>query len=385
MASETLRLQSKLPDLPTTIFTVMSRMANEYNAINLSQGFPNFDMSQELISLVNKAMVEGYNQYAPMPGHLGLRQVISQKYQSLYNVTYNPESEITITAGATQAIFTALTATIHKGDEVILFKPAYDCYEPTIELLGAKPIAIQLNPQSFEIDWEEVEARITPRTRMIIINTPHNPTGTVIDHDSMKTLENLLEGTDILLLSDEVYEHIIFDALQHQTAALFPGLFERTFITGSFGKTFHNTGWKTGYCLAPKNLMEEFKKVHQFNVFSVNHPVQVGLASYLKNPETYLSLGAFYQQKRDLFLDLIKDSRFSFEPSKGTYFQILGYDGISDESDFDFATRMTQELKLASIPVSAFNIPDYDTKALRFCFAKTEDSLRKAAAILNAI
>jgi methionine aminotransferase len=342
-------------------------------------------MSAELIELVNKAMQEGYNQYAPMPGVMALREMISKKYQELYGVYYNPESDITITAGATQAIFTALSATVHKGDEVILFKPAYDCYEPTIELLGGKPIAIQLEPQTFQIDWNLVEDRITDKTRMIIINTPHNPTGTVLSKNDMEALEQLLADTNILLLSDEVYEHIIFDSIQHQTAALFPGLYERSFITGSFGKTFHNTGWKSGYCIAPSYLTEEFRKVHQFNVFSVNHPVQIGLATYLQNSQNYMDLGPFYQKKRDLFLELIKDSRFRFSPSSGTYFQILSFDRISDESDMEFATRMTQDLKLASIPVSAFNIPGYDTKALRFCFAKTDDSLAKAAAILNAI
>jgi methionine aminotransferase len=378
-------LPSKLPEVGTSIFAVMSAMANEHGAINLSQGFPDFGMSPELIDLVTEAMKAGHNQYAPMPGIPALRQVISKKYELLYGVSYDPETEITVTAGATQAIFTALAATLHKGDEVILFKPAYDCYEPTIELFGAIPRPLQLDPQTFEIDWEVVSGMINERTRMIIINTPHNPTGTVLDKSSMEQLERLLKDTDILLLSDEVYEHIIFDGLQHQTAALFPNLKERAFITGSFGKTFHNTGWKSGYCIAPQLLMTEFKKVHQFNVFSVNHPVQVALATYLQNPENYLELGSFYQRKRDLFLDLIKDSRFTFTPSSGTYFQILGFDGVSEESDFDFAGRMTRELKLASIPVSSFNIKDYDTRVLRFCFAKTDESLQRAAAVLNPI
>ncbi len=376
---------SKLHEVPTSIFAVMSAVANEYKAINLSQGFPNFNSDPKLIALVNKAMLNGHNQYAPMPGIFSLRDAIAKKMDNLYNVSYNPETEITITAGATQAIFTALAATIKKDDEVIIFKPAYDCYEPTIELFGGKTIAVQLDPEVFTVNWEEVKALITDKTKMIIINTPHNPSGNVLSREDMLQLEALLQDTNILLLSDEVYEHIIFDGIQHQTAALFPGLAERAFITASFGKIFHNTGWKTGYCIAPAEMMKEFRKVHQFNVFSVNHPIQVALAEYIKTPENYLGLSLFYQRKRDLFLSYMKTSRFEFEPSKGTYFQLMSFKNITDESDYNFAVRLIKEKKVASIPISVFNEPNYDTKVLRFCFAKTDESLKKAAEILCAI
>ncbi|MBL4724862.1 MAG: methionine aminotransferase [Lutibacter sp.] len=379
------KIQSKLPEVPTSIFAVMSGLAHKENALNLSQGFPNFESDSKLIELVNKAMVNGGNQYAPMPGILSLRQVIADKMKRLYDVSYKPETEITITAGATQAIFTAIAATVKKGDEVIIFKPAYDCYEPTIELFGGKTRAVQLDPEEFSINWEEVKGLITDKTRMIIINSPHNPSGRVLSKNDMLQLENLLRDTNILLLSDEVYEHIIFDGEKHQSAALFPALAERAFITASFGKTFHNTGWKVGYCIAPEFLMEEFKKVHQFNVFSVHHPTQIALAEYMKSPSNYLELGSFYQQKRDLFLSLIKDSRFEFKPSKGTYFQLLNFKNITTEYDYDFAVRLTKEMKIAGIPISVFNEQNLDTKVLRFCFAKTDDTIREAAKILNKI
>ena len=377
--------QSKLPEIPTSIFAIMSGLATQHNALNLSQGFPDFESDAKLIKLVNSAMMNGKNQYAPMPGIISLREQIAQKTESLYKVSYNPESEITITAGATQAIFTVIAATVSKGDEVIIFKPAYDCYEPTIELFGGKTVAIQLDPEDFKINWEEVKGLITDKTKMIIINTPHNPSGRILSKKDMLQLETLLRNTNILLLSDEVYEHIIFDGEQHQSAALFPALAERSFIIASFGKTFHNTGWKMGYCIAPAQLTKEFRKVHQFNVFSANHPIQVALAEYLKTPSNYLELGNFYQQKRDLFLDLIKDSRFEFSPSKGTYFQLLNFKNITQESDYDFAVRLTKEQKIASIPISVFNNENYDTKVLRFCFAKTEETLKRAAEILNKI
>jgi len=376
---------SKLPEVPTSIFAIMSGLAAKENALNLSQGFPNFKSDSKLIELVNKAMVNGNNQYAPMPGVFSLRKVIAKKMETLYGISYNPETEITITAGATQAIFTIIAATIKKEDEVIIFKPAYDCYEPTIELFGGKTIAVQLNPEDFAINWQEVKKLITDKTRMIIINTPHNPSGRVLLKKDMLQLEALLKNTNILLLSDEVYEHIIFDGEKHQSAALYPALAERAFITASFGKTFHNTGWKMGYCIAPAQLMEEFRKVHQFNVFSVNHPTQVALAEYLKTPSNYLGLSDFYQEKRDLFLSLLKDSRFQFKPSKGTYFQLLNFENITDESDYDFAVRLTKEQKIAGIPISVFNENKYDTKVLRFCFAKTDDTLKKAAEILCKI
>ena len=378
-------LQSKLPKVETSIFAVMSKLCMEHNAINLSQGYPDFESDPELISLVNEAMKSGKNQYAPMPGVYGLRAQIAHKMDLLYNVKYNPDSEITVTAGATQAIFTALAATVHKGDEVILFKPAYDCYEPAIKLFGGKPKSIQLDPETFKVDWNEVKALISPKTKMVIINTPHNPSGTVLSKEDMLQLEKLLVNTNILLLSDEVYEHIIFDGEEHQSAALFPGLAERAFITASFGKTFHNTGWKMGYCLAPTELMKEFQKVHQYNVFSVNNPIQVALEKYLKTPDNYLKLGNFYQEKRDLFLDLMKDSRFEFKPSTGTYFQLMSYKNISSEKDIDFSKRLIKELGVGSIPISVFNENKLDTNVLRFCFAKTDETLKKAADILCKI
>lgn len=385
MPSFKYQFQSKLPSVPTSIFSAMGKLATEQNALNLSQGFPDFESDSKLIEMVNVAMKNGKNQYAPMPGIFSLRKAITEKMERLYGVSYNPETEVTITAGATQAIFTIIAAMIKKDDEVIIFKPAYDCYEPTIELFGGKTISVQLNPEKFSINWNEVKQLISDKTRMIIINTPHNPSGRVLSKEDMLQLESLLKDTNIFLLSDEVYEHIIFDGEKHQTAALFPALAERTFITASFGKTFHNTGWKVGYCIAPSELTKEFRKVHQFNVFSVNHPTQVALAEYMKNPQNYLSLSNFYQEKRELFLSLIKDSRFEFTPSKGTYFQLLNFKNITDESDVDFAVRLTKEQKIAAIPISVFNENRYDSKVLRFCFAKTDETLKKAAEILNQI
>lgn len=378
-------LQSKLPEVKTSIFTVMSHMCHQENALNLSQGFPDFPSDHALMDLVYKAMKDGKNQYAPMQGVLKLRKAISDKTERLYGVSYDPNTEITITAGATQAIFTALSAVVEVGDEVIIFKPAYDCYEPTIELLGATPVSIQLNPEKFEIDFDLLESKISDKTKLIIINTPHNPSGKLISKKDMTQLEALLKETSILLLSDEVYEHIVFDEKEHQSAIRFPGLKERAFITASFGKTFHNTGWKLGYCMAPKWLMKEFQKVHQFNVFSVHHPSQVALATYLQDENNYLELGAFYQKKRDIFLNLIKDSKFEFEPSEGTYFQMLNYKKISTESDVILAERLVKEYKIGSIPISAFNEKGFETHVLRFCFAKSDETLEKAAEILCKI
>jgi methionine aminotransferase len=364
----------------------MSKMATDYNALNLSQGFPNFESDPILIDLVCKAMKNGYNQYAPMPGDLTLREVISQKTQSLHQVVYDPATEITITAGATtQAIFTAIAAIIEKEDEVIIFTPAYDCYDPTIELFGGKTIPIQLRAPSYEVDWNEVEEKITSKTKLIIINTPHNPSGVMFSEDDMLQLQNLAEKYNLFVLSDEVYEHIVFDGNTHYSAARFPELASRSFITASFGKTFHNTGWKLGYCLAPKALMVEFRKVHQYTVFSVNSPMQKAIAEYLQTSEHYLGLSVFYQQKRDLFLDLISVSRFNVIPSEGTYFQMLDFSDITQESDVTFADRLTKENKLAVIPTSVFNANREDFKQVRVCFAKTDETLQKAAAILNAI
>ncbi len=376
---------SKLPTVGTTIFTVMGALAKKHNAINLSQGFPDFKMDQQLIDLVSKAMHTGYNQYAPMQGSFELRQAIAKKFDLLYNSTYHPETEITITAGATQAIFSIISAFIKPNDEVIVFRPAYDCYDPAIELNGGKTVSIGLESPSFKVDWNAVKSQINNRTKMIIINTPQNPIGTIFSESDMLQLQGITKGTDIIILSDEVYEHIVFDGEKHQSACLFPELKSRSFVVASFGKTFHNTGWRTGYCCAPKELMDEFRKVHQFNVFCVNHPTQKALSQYLENENHYLELSGFYQEKRDLFLSLIKDSRFKFTPSKGTYFQLLDYSKITKENDVDFAKRLTVENKLASIPISVFYNTKIESKILRFCFAKKDDTLKRAADILNRI
>lgn len=376
---------SKLPHVGTTIFSVMSALANKHGAINLSQGFPNFKSDQKLIDLVSKAMNSGFNQYAPMPGNLELRQAIAKKIENLHKTSYHPESEITITAGATQAIFTIISAFIKQNDEVVIFKPAYDCYEPTVELFGGIVKSIQLRAPNYQVDWDLVKKVISNKTKLIIINTPHNPSGTILTDLDMHRLQELTQNTDILVLSDEVYEHILFDGLLHESASKYPDLKSRSFVVASFGKTFHNTGWKMGYCCAPKDLMDEFRKVHQFNVFAVNHPMQKGLADYLEEPKHYLELSDFYQEKRDLFLNLIEGSRFKFKPSKGTYFQVLDYSEITKEYDLDFAKRLTIEKGLASIPLSVFNDDNKDDKVLRFCFAKTNDTLEQAAAILNSI
>jgi methionine aminotransferase len=363
----------------------MSQLAAQENAINLSQGFPNFPSDPVLIEMVQQAMRENYNQYAPMAGASILREAIAEKMEYMYQRNYNPETEIVVTAGATQAIFTIVSAFVRPNDEVIIFTPAYDCYAPAVEAHGGTVIPIQLQGKDFSVDWDEVRSKISSKTKLMIINTPHNPSGTVLSKEDMLELTSILENTNIILLSDEVYEHIIFDDAQHQSVALFPKLAERAFITASFGKTFHNTGWKMGYCVAPKALMDEYKKVHQFNVFSVNHPMQIGIGKYLKNPDNYLQLPAFFQEKRDFFLNEIKDSRFTWTPSQGTYFQVLSYEDITDEADTAFAKRLTREHKIASIPLSVFNTNKEDHKLLRFCFAKTEETLAAAAKIINQI
>jgi methionine aminotransferase len=378
-------IQSKLPEVGTTIFTVMSKLAAEHNAINLSQGFPDFNCNEELTGLVAKHMKAGHNQYAPMPGLISLREMLAKKTKDLYHAEYDPETEITITAGATQAIYTAITAMIHEDDEVIIFEPAYDCYQPAIELNGGKTIFLQLKAPEYCIDWEEVKKVISHRTKMIIINTPHNPTGSIMSADDMRKLEKLTKDTDIVIISDEVYEHIIFDGNAHQSVARFPKLAERSFIISSFGKTYHTTGWKMGYCVAPHNLMMEFRKVHQFLVFSCNTPVQHALAEFLQQQSYYLELGKFYQEKRDYFVKQIRNSRFSFTPARGTYFQLLNFENISKEKDTEYAIRLTKEFGLASIPISVFYHEKVDNKMLRFCFAKKEETLDKAAAIINKI
>ncbi|MBT8257828.1 MAG: methionine aminotransferase [Bacteroidia bacterium] len=375
-------LHSKLPDLETTIFAVMGNLAREHNAINLSQGYPNFPSDPMLMELVSKAMKGGFNQYAHMLGIPALRKAISNKFELLYESSYNPDNEIVVTAGATQAIYTAITAVIQPDDEVIVFRPAYDSYVPSIELNGGRAISVELKPPYYNINWEEVRSKVGEKTRMIMINSPHNPSGTVLSENDLLELQAITAGTNVLILSDEVYEHIIFDGEAHQSVCRFPDLKSRSFITASFGKTFHNTGWKIGYCCGPKDLMDEFIKVHQFNVFSVNHPMQVGIAEYIENADRYLELGEFYQRKRDLFLTLMKDSRFEMIPSKGTYFQAANYSNISAEADMDFARRITIEQGVASIPISAFNLNKRDDKMVRFCFAKTDDTLKQAAKIL---
>ena len=379
------RLDSKLPDAGISIFAVMSKLAHDHGAINLSQGYPDFPTSPRLIELVHEAMRSGFNQYAPMPGVYSLREVIAEKLGRLYQAHYDPEGEITVTAGATQAIFTAIAATIRENDEVILFAPAYDSYGPSIEANGGVPVEIEMELPDFSIDWQKVRNAISDKTRMIIINTPHNPTGSILSHEDMKHLETLTTNTDILVLSDEVYEHMIYDGERHNSVARYPELADRSFLVASFGKTFHNTGWKMGYCAAPRELMTEFRKIHQFNVFSVNHPVQKALATYLKDPANYDYLPGFFEAKRDLFLQALEGSRFTVTPSKGTYFQLLGYRDITEEGDMDLASRMTREHKVASIPVSAFYQNKTDNKLLRFCFAKSEETLLRGAEVLRGL
>ena len=376
---------SKLPHVETTIFTIMSALAKAHGAINLSQGFPDFESDQRLTDLVCKAMNSGYNHYAPMYGNLELRLAIANKIERLYNTSYHPEYEITVTAGATQAIFTIINTFVKPKDEVIIFKPAYDSYEPAVKLNKGISVAIQLEAPHYNVDWNLVRQKVNSNTKMIIVNSPHNPSGTVLSKEDMLQLQDITKNTDIIVLSDEVYEHMIYDGEQHQSACLFPDLKVRSFVVASFCKTFHNTGWRVGYCCAPKELMDLFMQVHQFNVFCVHHPTQKGIADYMQEPQHYLELSSFYQKKRDLFLDLIKGSRFKFHPSKGTYFQVLDYSAITDERDVDFAKRLTVESGIASIPLSVFNTNNLDHNVLRFCFAKKDDTLKRAADILNTI
>lgn len=380
-----MQIQSKLPNVGTTIFTVMSALSREHNAINLSQGFPDFECSPLLPELVNKYMKSGFNQYAPMQGALPLRERIVEIMNTCYRSGYHPDSEITITAGATQGIYTSIAAFINKGDEVIVFEPAYDCYVPAIELHGGIPVYCTLKFPGFTIDWNEVQTKINSKTRMIIINTPHNPCGSVLGESDLKQLEQLVSGKNIIVLSDEVYEHMAFDGLPHQSVSRFENLKKQSIIISSFGKTVHATGWKIGYVAAPEKLMAEFRKVHQFLVFAVNHPLQMALSEFLADKNTYMELKNFYQKKRDFFLNLIKDSRFEMLSCQGTYFQLLSYKKISDEPDTEMAIRLTKEFKLASVPLSVFYKHKTDHKLLRFCFAKKEETLQKAAEIINSI
>lgn len=363
----------------------MNQLALKHKAINLAQGFPDFPADPRLISYVSEAMTQGYNQYAPMPGIYSLREAISEKIEALYHAVYDPDSAITITVGATQALYTAITAFVSPGDEVILFKPAYDCYEPAVKINGGIPVSLQMKGKSYAIDWDEFEHALSPKTRMVVINSPHNPSGTILSREDMGRLQECLRNTDVLVLSDEAYEHLIYDGLPHESVAKFPDLHARSLLCASFGKTFHTTGWKMGYCAAPPELMKEFRKIHEFAVFAVNHPMQRALAAYLKMPETYQSLPAFFQEKRDFFLSAVKGSRFTFSPCQGTYFQLLEYGNITGESDVEFAKRMTREFGLAAIPVSVFSEARHDHRQLRFCFAKKRETLEKAGAILQRI
>ncbi len=371
-------LASKLPQVGTTIFTVMSALAAEHNAVNLGQGFPDFACDPALVDAVTAAMQAGHNQYPPMTGVPALREAVSAKIEALHGRRYDPASEITITAGATQAIITTILAIVHPGDEVIVLDPCYDSYVPNIELAGGRAVRVPLTPGTFRPDFGKISAAITPRTRAILINSPHNPSATVWSAEDMLALQDLLAPTDILLISDEVYEHMVFDGGQHQSAARFAGLAARAFIVSSFGKTFHVTGWKVGTVAAPAALTAEFRKVHQFNVFTVNTPVQYGLASYLKDPAPYLQLPAFYQAKRDLFREGLAGSRLKLLPSTGSYFQCVDISAVSDLNESDFCQWLTSEIGVAAIPLSAFYGDGFDQRVVRFCFAKKDDTLRAA-------
>lgn len=378
-------IRSKLPAVGTTIFTVMSALAREYDAINLSQGFPDFNPDALLQNAVDKAIRSNNNQYAPMAGLILLRERIAAKVDALYKAPVDPDSEITITAGGTQALFTAIAALVSENDEVILFSPAYDSYAPAVALAGGKAIYYTMEAPDFAINWQQVKKLITTRTRMIVINTPHNPSATVLSEKDMKELEKLTKGTDIIILSDEVYEHIVFDGKAHQSALRYPALAERSMVVGSFGKTYHATGWKVGYCIAPRELTAEFRKVHQFNVFSVNTPMQHAYAEALQHPDLYESLSAFYQEKRDFFRSAMKGSRFELLNTQGTYFQLASYSSLTDEKDTEVVKWLTKEFKVAAIPVSVFYHKTLDPKVIRFCFAKENETLERAAEQLSKI
>lgn len=371
-------IHSKLPNVGTTIFTVMSALATEYKAVNLGQGFPDFPMSKELTDLVNKAMNDGFNQYSPMPGWMPLREAIAEKVQYLYHTAINPDTEITITPGGTYAIYSAFTTILQPGDEVIVFEPAYDSYIPNIEINGAKAVTINLVYPDYHIDWEAVRKAINPKTKAIIINSPHNPTGSVISENDIEELRKTVEGTNIFIISDEVYEHLIFDGIAHQSILRYPDLLQRSFVCFSFGKVYNCTGWKLGYCIAPPELTKEFRKVHQFNCFSCHTPTQVALSHFLKDKEAYQSLSGYMQGKRDYFTKLMQPTKFDMLESHGSYFICAKYNRISDENDKDFAIRLTKEAGVATIPVSAFYHNGKDDKVLRFCFSKKEETLEQA-------
>lgn len=371
-------LSSRLPQVGTTIFTVMSAMAQQHGAINLSQGFPDFDAPADLLTLLDQHARAGHNQYAPMAGVPVLREAIAEKVHTLYGASYDVADEITVTAGATQGLYTAITAMVRPGDEVIVFEPVYDSYAPAIELNGGKPVYSRLTLPGYRPNWEEVARLISPRTRMIILNTPHNPTGTVWTADDMAQLEALVRDTSIVILADEVYEHMVFDQARHESVMRYPGLANRSFVVSSFGKTYHITGWKVAYCLAPKELMAEFRKVHQFNVFTVHAPSQYALADFMRKPGWYEQLKALYQGKRDIFRQALSGSRFELLPCEGTYFQCVKYSAISDEGDRAFVERLTREHGVAAIPVSAFYKDADDFGVIRFCFAKSATTLQQA-------
>jgi methionine aminotransferase len=371
-------IQSKLPNVGTTIFTVMSALAVKHNAINLGQGFPDFPMDEKLTQLVNEAMKKGQNQYVHMCGWPLLRERIAEKVNEAYQSKINPETDITVTPGGTYAIYTAFTTILQPGDEVILFEPAYDSYIPNIEINGAIAVPIALEYPDYKINWEKVREKISPKTKAIIINTPHNPSGSLITHEDMIELTEIVSNTNIFIISDEVYEHLIFEGKEHCSVLKYPELFYRSFVCFSFGKVYHCTGWKMGYCIAPKALMKEFRKVHQFNVFTCNAPMQYAIADFMLEKEHYLNLGKFLQNKRDYFANLMKQTPFEPLPSFGSYFQLYSYKKISDESESDFAIKLTQDAGVASIPVSAFYKTPIDNKVLRFCFAKKEATLDAA-------
>jgi len=374
----TIQPTSKLPKVGTTIFTVMSALANEHKAVNLGQGFPDYPMSEELIALVSEAMKNNYNQYPPMPGWMPLRESIAEKAAFLYESNINPDTDITITPGGTYAIYSALTTILQPGDEVIVFEPGYDSYIPNIEINGAKAVTVSLIYPDYHIDWIAVKNAITPKTKAIIINSPHNPTGSVISENDINELRKLMDGTNIFIISDEVYEHLIFDNIPHQSLLRYPDLMERSFVCFSFGKTYNCTGWKMGYCIAPPQLTKEFRKVHQFNAFTCHTPTQVALATFLKNKEAYLSLSSIMQEKRDHFIKLMEQTRFTLQKSYGSYFICGTYEKISNEGDKDFAKRLTKEAGVATIPVSAFYQNGKDDKVLRFCFSKKKETLEAA-------
>ena len=374
-----MHLQSKLPDLELTIFAVMTQLAHQHSAINLSQGFPDFDTYPELISLVEKYMREGHNQYAPMQGVMPLREQIAEKVYDMYGAQYDPVTEITVTSGATESIFAAITAAVSKDDEVIIVEPAYDAYAPVVQLSGGIPVYLQLKFPDYHMDWDEFAKAVSSKTKLIILNYPHNPTGAVLSQEDMSNLSRIVENTQALIVSDEAYEHIVFDGLRHESIARHPQLARRSFVICSFGKTYHTTGWKIGYCLAPEPLSTELQKIHQYLTFASNTPVQLAYAEFMQNKELYLNLPEFYQQKRDLFLELIAESRFRPLPCKGTYYQMLDYSQISDEPDIAVAKRLTAEHGVAAIPPSALYHQKEDHKVLRFCFAKKSETLEKAA------